>query len=73
MLCLWLVNLEVGMENLILNCVYGSEDRIILEQEGLDINITVINEENPDSVIILTRDKANQLRSWLNKVLGESK
>ena len=61
------------MENLILNCVYGSEDRIILEQEGLDINITVINEENPDSVIILTRDKANQLRSWLNKVLGESK
>lgn len=58
---------------LVLNCVYGSEDRIRFEAEGLDINITVITEENPDSVIILSRDKANQLKDWLNKTLGESK
>jgi len=61
------------MNNLLLTCVYGIADKIHVEREGHEVNITVINEENPDSVIILDKQKAAQLRDWLNEFLGESK
>jgi ABC-type enterochelin transport system substrate-binding protein len=61
------------MNNLALTCQYGNADQLHVEVEGHEVNMTVICEENPDSVIILNKEKASQLRDWLNEFLGDSK
>lgn len=60
------------MSNLILACQYGNANEINVEAEGHEVNLTFISEEYPDSVIILNKQKAAQLRDWLNEFLGES-
>lgn len=60
------------MEDLELDCENSLGDSFTVSERGEEELFMSISESETDAGVVLSKEKAMQLRDWLNKFLGEA-